>query len=167
MSGFPRFRVHKIERAPLRLIGELSSTQYESETWVQAGWLGDLRVGNRFVRGRWAEAGSSWAFSPENTSALQTIGSVRDFEVFSGYWGERAGLVLDQTLGWREPVWTDPNDHDHCRICWATISSNENTRHFAASPALRACSACYSSYVQPRKIEFSGMGFSGMGGPAA
>jgi hypothetical protein len=78
-----------------------------------------------------------------------------------------AGLLLDQTLSWRESIWTSPNDHDHCRICWATIAANENTRHFAASPTLRVCAVCFASYVQPRKIDFSGMGSSGKGGPAA
>jgi len=162
MPELPRFRVRKIEHNPLRLIGELSSTQYESQTWVQARWIGDLRVGNRFVTGRWSEAGSSWAFAPEDPSALDTIGNVRDFEVFEGYWGERAELVLNETLSWRESTWTDPNDHDHCRICWATINSEENACHFAASPALRVCSACHSSYVQPCNIDFSELG-----GPAA
>lgn len=167
MSGLPRFHVREIEHVPLRLVGDLSSTRYESETWVQAGWLGYLRVGNQLIRGRWAEAGSRWAFSPENASALTSVGSLREFDVFDGYWGERASLVLDQTLSWREAVWTDPNDHDHCRICWATIAAHENARHFAASPALRVCAACHVSHVQPHEIGFSGMGLSAQRGPAA
>lgn len=162
MPELPRFRVRKIEQQPVRLIGELSSTHYGSETWVQAGWIGDLRVGNRFVTGRWSEAESEWAFSPENASALETIGAAREFPVFEGYWGERAEVVLDESLNWSESTWSDPTDHDHCRVCWATISSEGNTLHFAASPTLRVCPACYSSFVRPRSIDFSALG-----GPAA
>ena len=162
MPGLPRFRVRRIEHDPLRLVGELSSTVYESQTWIQAGWLGDLRVGSRFVTGRWSEAGPSWVFSPADPNALEIIAAVREFEVFEGYWGERAELVLDASLDWRESTWSDPNDHDHCRICWAAINSGENTRHFAASAHLRVCLTCHSSYVQPRSIDFSELG-----GPAA
>jgi len=155
MAELPRFHVHKVESEPLRLVGRLSSTEYGSEKWVRPGWLGDLRVGNRFVTGRWAEANPLWTFSPKDANALQTIGELREFEVFEGYWAERAELVLDESLNWADTAWTDSSDHDHCRICWATISSKENTRHFAASPSSRVCLSCYSLYVKPRSIDFS------------
>ena len=158
MSELPHFRVLKVEQGPLRLIGDLSSTRYGSETWVQSGWLGDLRIGSRFLRGRWSEAGACWAFSPEDQNALETVAEVRDFHVFDGYWGERAELVLDESLNWRDAIWSNPDDHDHCRICWGTISSEENTSHFAASAQVRVCPTCHSSYVQPRNIDFSPLG---------
>ena len=162
MPELPRFRVRKIERDPVRLIGELSSTRYGSESWVEAGWLGDLRVGNRFVTGRWSQTEAEWVFSPERASALDTIGAAREFPVFEGYWGERAELVLDESLAWSSAKWGETADHDHCRICWASINSEENTVHYAASPNLRVCAACYSSYVQPRSVDFRELG-----GPAA
>lgn len=162
MSELPHFRVRRIEQDPLRLIGDLSSTRYGSQTWIQSGWLGDLRIGSRFLTGRWSEAGASWAFSPNDQTALESIAEVRDFEVFDGYWGERAELVLDESLDWREAIWSAPDDHDHCRICWSTINASENASHFAASAQLRICAACHSSHVQPRNIDFSQLG-----GPAA
>ncbi|TMA33075.1 MAG: hypothetical protein E6J87_11175 [Deltaproteobacteria bacterium] len=162
MATLPRFRVHRIEEDPLRLVGEVSATEYQSETWIHAGWLGDLRVGNHFIAGRWSEAGTSWAFAPEDPHARDKIGEARDFEVFEGYWGERASLVLDESLDWHGSSWSDPIDHDHCRICWATINSQENAQHFAASENLRVCPRCHSSYVQRRSIDFTALG-----GPAA
>jgi hypothetical protein len=158
MSELPHFRVLKVEQDPLRLIGDLSSTRYGSQIWIQSGWLGDLRIGSRFLTGRWSEAGACWAFSPDDQNALESIAEVRDFEVFDGYWGERAELVLDESLNWREAIWSVPDEHDHCRICWGTIDSAENTSHFAASAQLRVCPACHSSYVQPRNIDFSQLG---------
>ena len=97
MPELPRFQVRRIEDDPVRLIGTLSATRYGSQTWVQSGWHGDLRVGNRLVTGRWSQADSEWAFTPESPSALETIGAAREFPVFEGYWGERAELVLDQS----------------------------------------------------------------------
>jgi hypothetical protein len=87
---------------------------------------------------------------------------VRDFEVFDAYWGERAALILDDSLQWRASAWADQNDHDHCSICWARIDSAEKTSHFAAAATLRICSGCYSSYVRPRSVDFRELG-----GPAA
>jgi hypothetical protein len=162
MPGLPRFRVREIDHDPFRLIGDLTSTHYEARAWVQAGWLGDLRVGSRFVTGRWSEVGSSWAFTPDDPSAPETIADEREFDVFDGYWGERAALVLDEALIWRESAWADLDDHDHCQICSSTIDSRENARHFAASSTLRVCSGCHSAYVEPRSIDFSREG-----GPAA
>jgi hypothetical protein len=162
MSALPHFQVREIENHPLRLIGELSNTRYGSQTWIRSGWLGDLRVGSRFVRGRWSEADGRWVFAPNDQNALETIAELREFDVFDGYWGERAELVLDESLTWRETDWSDPEDHDHCQICWDTINLNENARHFKVFAAVRICPACYSNYVEPRNVDFSKIG-----GPAA
>ena len=162
MPTLPRFRVHRVEEDPLRLVGDLSTTEYGPRTWVQSDSLGNLRVGSCFVTGRWSEAGTSWAFAPEDPNALETIGDARDFEVFDGYWGERVALVLDESLGWNASSWTDDEAHDHCRICWSTINSEENADHLAASESLCICSGCHSSYVRPRSIDFTELG-----GPAA
>jgi hypothetical protein len=153
--------VREVEHDPLRLIGDVSNTRYGSQTWIQSGWLGDLRVGSRFVAGRWSEADGRWIFAPNDQNALQIIAQAREFDVFDGYWGERAELVLDESLDWREASWSDPDDHDHCQICWGTIDS-EDARHFKVFAAVRVCPVCYSTYVKPRNIDFSKIG-----GPAA
>lgn len=162
MPMFPLFRVRQIQGDPPRLVGTLSDTRYGSEIWVQDGGMGDLRVGDRFVTGRWSRAGAEWAFSPESKGALELIGTAREFRVFDGYWGERAQLVLDGSLRWSKTIWAKSTDHDHCRLCWADINSEVNTSHYEADPQLRVCPACYDFYIAQRSIDFSGLG-----GPAA
>jgi hypothetical protein len=162
MAEIPWFQIRKVERSPARLIGSLSSTRYGSTRWVKAGWLGDLRVGNRFVGGRWSRAWFSWAFTLTDDAALEVIGSSKRLQAFDGYWAERAALVLDESLTWARATWEDPADHDHCSICWARIYTDENTIHYLAKRNVRVCSECYSCYVQPRSIDFRELG-----GPAA
>ena len=138
--------------------GPMIPGQVRSETWIQSGWLGYLRVGSRFVIGRWGEADGSWVFAPKDQNALEVIAEVREFEVFDGYWGDRAELVLDESLNWRKATWSDPDDHDHCQICWGTINLKENACHFAVFTAVRVCPDCYSTYVTPRNIDFWKLG---------
>lgn len=162
MAEIPQFRTRKVERNPARLIGDLSDTHYGSEVWVKQGWLGDLRVRNRFVVGRWSKVGSQWAFTPKDAAELESLASVQQFQVFDCYWGERAEIALDESLDWDRTTWDAPSDHDHCCFCWATISVYENTDHYMVHANLRACSACYLSYVQLRSIDFRALA-----GPAA
>ena len=76
MAEIPQFRTRKVERNPARLIGDLSDTHYGSEVWVKPGWLGDLRVRNRFVVGRWSKVGSQWAFTPKDAAELESLASI-------------------------------------------------------------------------------------------
>ena len=162
MAEIPWFHIRKVEREQARLIGSLSSTRYGREVWIKPGWLGDLRVGNRFVSGRWSKAGFRWAFSLEDAAELEQIGSVNRLQAFDGYWAERAAIVLNESLSWAYTTWQDAADHDHCCICWATISTHENVGHYMANRNSRVCSACYASYVQPHNIDFRELN-----GPAA
>lgn len=79
-------------------------------------------------------------------------------EVLDGYWGDRADLVLDTSLIWNRHQWTDAADHDHCAICWATISTQEKSEHFAArypeGRRDRVCAPCYHNYVSKRALGF-------------
>jgi hypothetical protein len=158
MAEIPWFQIRKVERTSARLIGSLSSTRYGSTVWVKPGWLGDLRVGNRFVSGRWSKAGFRWAFSLEDAAELELIGPAKRLQAFDGYWAERAEIVLNESLSWACATWQDPTDHDHCCICWAPITTQENAVHYMANRNSRVCSACYSSYVQPHNIDFSELG---------
>jgi hypothetical protein len=78
------------------------------------------------------------------------------YRYFDGYWGERARLVLDPGLTWGEHdfVQKASNDHDHCAICWATISMIENTNHMRSSSGAAICHGCHQGYVLRRSIDF-------------
>lgn len=157
MSGLPRFRAEDRARS-IRLIGELSTTQYESETWIKAGWLGDLRVGDHFVSGRLADAGSNRVFTPEDSNALETIGDVRNFEVFDGYWGGMRGAgprpksqLVRVRLERPQRSRPLPNLLGHHR----RKRERSPLRRFFRTWYARL----YAAYVKPRRIEFAGMGF--------
>jgi len=164
-SRLPRFVIRGIQKAPLRFVGDLSTTRYGSETWIQNGWNGDLLVAGRLIGGRWSEGKGYWVFSPDDPTAAEALAEGREYRVLDGYWAERAELVLKESLNWRESMWSGPTRHEHCGICWATIGLNENARHFAAAAdgrVYRVCANCYTLNVQTRSLDFSHLG-----GPAA
>jgi hypothetical protein len=85
--------------------------------------------------------------------------------------GERALIALDRTLDWqqltfepRDAIKTYPDggkeeidggwDHEHCAICWATISSHENPVFMKSSQDDCVCLACFRKHVEPRNIDF-------------
>jgi hypothetical protein len=154
MKPFPKFSVQRVEHSPPALVGQLSSTAFESETWVRDGAIGVLRSGATFISGRWQSTEAAWLFAPDNATALHGLRPPCEFDVFDGYWGERAELVLDQTLIWQAAIWLDAADHDHCRVCWNSISATENSAHFVAAAHLRVCAECHAAYVRGRSLSF-------------
>lgn len=157
MAVVPEFSVSEILSDPFRLLGTLSSTQYGADTWVKAGWLGDLRSETLVLSGRWSHHGDEWVFTPTAEDAEQLVAETRKFQVFDGYWGERVWLTLDPTLSWHHSEAGATPDHDHCRICWATISPSQNQSHYAAD-SLVICLSCYESYVRHRSLDFTSLG---------
>jgi hypothetical protein len=45
-------------------------------------------------------------------------------------------------------------DHEHCRICWATISSLHDPLAMFSEPNHWLCQECYANYVVSRSLEF-------------
>lgn len=153
---FPNFHIESIERAVPRprLTGRPSSQTFGSHKWIDDGWIGYLRYGTRLVPGRWRAAGDAWQFTLRRAADLEALEGVSEVEALDGYWGERAELVLSEDLTWGPAEWRKAADHDHCAICWATISIPENQHHFRASDGSRVCSACYHGYVRVRSLGF-------------
>ncbi len=157
MAVVPKFKVSEVLSDPFRLLGTLTSTEHGSETWVKAGWLGDLRHEALVLSGRWSQHGNEWAFMPTAEDAEQLVAEKREFQAFDGYWGERVWLTLDPTLTWQKAEASEIPDHDHCRICWATISASENVSHYAAE-SLVVCCSCYDAHVRSRSLDFTALG---------
>ncbi len=153
----PKFGVSEVVLDPFRLLGTLSSTEYGPDTWVKPGWLGDLRHEALVLSGRWSRTGDAWVFTPTAEDAEHLVGETREFQVLDGYWGERVWLTLDPSLSWRESIASDIPDHEHCRICWATISASENTHHYAAD-GLVICPKCYAAHIRNRSLDFTSLG---------
>jgi hypothetical protein len=106
----------------------------------------------------------------------------RRYPLFDGYWGERAELALNRLLEWREREYVAPDavwfersrtmrpfsgdvpeggvlvksgwDHEHCQICWETISQQTNPVGVFAEPDYWICKDCYSRFVLPRSLDF-------------
>ena len=152
MFLLPTFKV--IERHSDEIVGSVSSTQLGDETWVADRYLGYLKQGDSLFFGRWHAAGQDWKFTLDKSETNEDLPASDEFQILDGYWGERAELVLNTNLDWQPDRWEIQNDHDHCAICWATISTIENQTHFCASTGQCVCNACYDSYVRTRALTF-------------
>ena len=161
MAVVPTFRVSKTLTEPIRLLSTLSSTKYGADRWVEDGWVTALRAGNLILSGWWSRSEDDWVFHPTAEDAARLLGDHRDFQVFDGYWGERISIVLDESLSWHQAEAGDVLDHDHCRICWAAISSGENRIHYAAESNV-ICVPCHDAHIRGRSLDFTRLG-----GPAA
>jgi hypothetical protein len=82
------------------VVGIVTRTTHGREDWVGDGWIGFLKAGPRLIAGRWHRRGDLWEFAPEDADDLNLISAQPKWEVLDGYWGERAGIVLDQTRRW-------------------------------------------------------------------
>ncbi len=157
LTSLPTIRITDIVRDQPRVsvIGVLSSTKMGREVWVAERYLGFLKLDDLLVAGRWHEHGDRWEFVLEDGEQVDEFAGVTELEVMGGYWGGLAELVFDTRLEWREDRWSDPDDHDHCWICWATIATTENREHFVATPTSeRVCKPCYQAFVSKRSLGF-------------
>ena len=153
---FPRFRVTGVDRSCTLLSGEVSATEVYRETWVGDGHLGYLLSRRELFPGRWEKRGDDWLFRSARPIELVAGRRPSEYEVLDSYWGERAELVLNtQPDGWAVREWNDPEDHEHCAICWATVSVESNARyHWHAGLRTACCSRCHDSYVMRRSLAF-------------
>ena len=96
------------------------------------------------------------------------------------YWGERVELVLDNGRTWTRTIFhadaavrgaggwirrlepTDVGvevipgawDHEHCAICWATISTHEQAEGYYDGKNDWLCVPCFQQYVEPHSLAF-------------
>ena len=136
------------------LTGSVSSERYLGQKWIGERWIGYIgREGEPPVKGRWfPEHGQSRFVSEDPKSPDFQRGE--PLELYDGYWGERAYIVFAR-LGWTEQqfVTKRESDHDHCGICWATISS-DNPQYFLSSEQNIVCPDCYDRFVLLRSLSF-------------
>lgn len=155
-TPFPRLRVMEIARDDSRVAieGTVSVTRVGRETWVGDRHVGYLKRGDFLAPGRWHDGGDRWSFVLDRPADVSELEGASELEVLDGWWGASAELVLDQSLIWNTCQWTEAADHDHCAICWATISTHENGKHFAAERGGRVCAPCYRRFVGKRSLGF-------------
>lgn len=125
---------------------------------------------------------SKCVFTPDASVDLTKLHVGRSYPQLDGYWGDRAELALDRSLIWREREYQAPDavwfersrtmrpfsdeipdggvlvkggwNHEHCQICWETISQQTNPIGLFAEPNHWICKECYARFIIPRSLDF-------------
>ena len=106
MSNMPTFSASRIDFDGLRLYGQLDSTSHGDGTELKSGHVCYLRFGTRVIFGALETEGDGWAFTLKPDPAIENpafpdgVELHREFEVWDGYYGQRAAIVLDGSLKW-------------------------------------------------------------------
>ncbi len=155
---YPTFKITKFTKNPdgLELEGFLSSDSFKTEKWIDDGWLGFLRSENQIIYGRWKKHNNKWKFliNLEDLPATSNLQPEKELVVFDGYWGERVELVLDKNIIWNELIYTTKDDHEHCAICWKTVSEFDNQNYMLGDNRIAVCLECFQRFVEQSKLDF-------------
>jgi len=164
-AQLPQFTITEVDSAGT-YVGDITGTMVGEQRWIgdkDIGYLTtDLNDHAAYVRGCWSEpvggSNTGWRFTPAKLADLNQ--SVSTFSVdetlhtLDVYWGERAIVCLNSALTWNEKTWIDPADHDHCFLCWATISATEGSLYFDSSDIEVACENCFQQHVVKKDLSF-------------
>lgn len=154
---YPTFKITEIIDNPngLEIKGNLSSVTYKNEKWIDNDWLGFVKDGNSMIYGRWKEDDSDWKFFVKQEDILESNLQVgKEVIVFDGYWGERVEITIDKNINWQESIYTTKDNHDHCFICWKTISKFENQKFMLGDYRIKVCLECYKQFIKPSNLDF-------------
>jgi hypothetical protein len=180
-AKLPQFEISQVEKVGsfIKYSGLLKNTSTFAK--AKPGWVVVICLeSNRFLEGR---------FSVINSSTFQAVIDVSDehvpislvvgneYPLLAGYWGILAELVLNDSTIWKkikfEPhdstvrypdgrvkIVKDGWDHEHCRICFQTISSVEvdNEDGYVNEEGDWLCKSCYQNYVVKRSLGFINLG---------
>jgi hypothetical protein len=143
-------------RGRIELLGQLSSRQCREQQWIEDRWLGYLQHQERIFYGRRHKAGDLWRFTFEQGYEEVKLQPGRELIAYDGYWGERVELVLNKEIEWQEAQFKVRGewDHDHCAICWATISEEVNREHRLGGGKDAVCLSCFENYIRRKDIGF-------------
>ncbi|MCI0741531.1 MAG: hypothetical protein L0Y72_21055 [Gemmataceae bacterium] len=128
--------------------------------------------------------GGTLAFVPDRVDDLRYFNCGRSYPRLDGYWGELAELVLDSSKRWKEHRFAPVDavqfpidggrmlgkisgdipadgtvvqggwDHEHCEICWATISPVDDPIGMFSEPDQWVCCNCYQRFIVPQSLGF-------------
>lgn len=153
---FPTFKINQVVKAEkgLELTGVISSDSFDGHKWVDDKWVGALMANDSMVFGRWHKQDGDWKFAvdPEEVSKAG-FSAGQEVELIDGYWSERIEVVIDKSIEWIAAAYAG-DDHEHCLICWATISEFENSRYMLANERTAVCLNCFETYVKQGDFDF-------------
>jgi hypothetical protein len=144
---------------------------------IKVGWTADFYMGHdkfvetRFLNINYQDLSGAILVNDLTRKDLFKIGAAYPF--IDGYWGERAHLVYDSSREWRKVKFVPQDatryhsdgtteiveggwDHEHCAICWQTISPNElgNEYGYQDQNDSWVCQTCYKQYIVPKSLDF-------------
>lgn len=155
---YPKFTIREIQddQGRIELLGQPSSTQCDEQKWIDDHCLGYLQHQEHLFYGRWHKAGDLWRFVFEEVYEELGLQPGQELVAYDGYWGERVELVLNENIDWREVQFKarSQRDHDHCAICWATISEEENREYRLGDGRNAVCPNCFENHIQRKDIGF-------------
>jgi len=154
---FPKYKIVKFENYGQSVVGELNRTNQGKEKWIANNYVGSLLKEHNFAFGRWFKEDDLWRFRfDENESEKLSLATGELIYAIDGYWGERIELVYDKNLAWLSSIFNEEKswDHDHCAICWATISEHQNSNYFLSSGKHPVCAVCCENHVKAKDISF-------------
>ncbi len=153
---YPKYTINKVNPS-ISVVGSIDRLKQGRENWIGDNYLGFLYKNNTLFYGRWLKEGEKWRFSFKE-SKLSTASFVAGevVNVLDGYWGERVDLVISADFNWALQTFKakDNCDHEHCKICWATISETENTNYYCSSGAHPICKKCHNNHVSTKDLSF-------------
>ncbi len=152
-NGLPVFTVSTVEPNSPQLKGEVSRWCWIGEEHIAYLLLDDGScVEGKFLNVSEADQSASFAFkNPDAALRVKPGESVRYLDC---YWGERARIALDPSLDWKLQVSPHGNTHDHCEICWATISEEDTPSYMKSSGDNSVCLDCFRNHVEARNLDF-------------
>ena len=76
-----------------------------------------------------------------------------DSFVLSVWWtADAVAAIENPQTDWQHKRWTDPNDHDHCWLCSATIGAGSDPSlwdGYQAEGRFRwVCPTCFTTYIE-------------------
>jgi len=168
IDDLPKFRVETVSQEDIQtvIVGKVNR-------WK---WIGEKHYAylvlnkNILIEGRFRNVDEKTfkaTFIPESPVEREKIQPKKTYPYLDGYWGERVQLVLDNSLSWTKADFTISRrrdgskksikegwDHEHCDICWATISLHENISYMKSSNDDIVCLECFEKYVEKQCIDF-------------
>ena len=131
---------------------------------------------NKFIWGRLSEINLQSFQTTVDVSFVvsrEYLEICRVYPFLSGYWGDMAELVFDNSIIWKRVKFKPHDstryhpdgrveivkggwDHEHCQICKQTISTYENDDHYgyANQDDNWLCDSCYHKYVLKKSLDF-------------
>ena len=152
LHQLPGFRVLRFENASAEGV-------YDSGLRIGEGWIGYLISDERtFSYGRFFGYDPTTFRAVFRPDAKEPGAELRlaTYHYADGYWGERIELVFDKHSHWTRAKFETrgKRDHEHCSICWATLSETERPFGYVDQRNRWVCEECFLNSIEPRTPAF-------------